>query len=134
MSGDMFRRLWARLKRRNDRNPLSGVLSVSGDGVVLRIEGQEKWRFHWADITRVETYKIDLFTFDTICLSFVDELRQLEYKTFEEMAGFSDFIAELDRHFPGIDNNWYTTVMLPAFSTNYRVLWPDRPQYDNQKT
>jgi len=41
----------------------------------------------WDEVTRIETYKRDVFTWDMICLDFFVESRQLTYPTHDEMQG-----------------------------------------------
>lgn len=76
----------------------------------------------WAAIKAIATYKLDLGTYDEICLAFkVADGSWVE--VVESAPGFSDLMAEVDRRFPEIPRDWYRRVMLPAFATNYRVLW-----------
>jgi hypothetical protein len=119
----MFERLrefWRRFLR-GGRGQLS--LAVTELGVVLSADGRERWHFAWADVTRIETYKRDLLTVDTICLDFCVGGRQLTYPTHDDMSGFDDLCGRLRDRFPRIAEDWLREVAFPAFETNHRVLY-----------
>jgi hypothetical protein len=119
----MFRslkNLWTRALRRRRENPR---LVITEEGVALAADGCELWRFNWRDVTRVETYKRDLFTFDMICLDFVVAAQRLRYPTHDEMQCFDDLCGCLRDHFPTIAESWWREVAFPAFETNHKVLY-----------
>jgi hypothetical protein len=39
------------------------------------------------------------------------------------MVGYHDLQPWLQKKFPEIQSNWFTTVAFPAFVTNYTVIW-----------
>lgn len=77
-------------------------------------------------MTRIATYKLDLFAVDTIVIAFETRERPgFALEVWEECLGFRALFATLHSEFD-VDPEWYGTVMLPAFATNYRVLF-ERP-------
>ena len=102
-------------------------LAVTADRVTLYADGRESWHFRWDEVTRVETYKHDLFTVDLICLNFFIEGRQMMCPTDEEIQGFDLLCEHLQSRFPSIDEHWWQQVAFPAFAPNSRVLYEKTP-------
>lgn len=101
-------------------------LEITDDGLALFESGREVYRFRWADVSKVETYKRDLFSVDMICLDFAVDADQMVYMTHDEMEGFSELSSRLTRYFPVIAPDWWSEVAFPAFATKHRVLY-ERP-------
>lgn len=78
---------------------------------------------HWADVSRIQTYKIDLLTADCICLLFESRSGQAPVQVSEEWAGFPDLFGPLSAAFPSIPQSWYIEVMSPAFEAKRTVLY-----------
>jgi hypothetical protein len=112
--------LWKQAARRSREQPR---LEVTDDEVALFDHRGEIWRFRWANITRVETFKRDLFVVDMICLNFSDDDRRLTYRTHDDMSGFDTLCERLRQHFPSIAVDWWSQVAFPAFETNHCVLY-----------
>jgi hypothetical protein len=98
-------------------------LEITDDSLALFESGREVYRFRWADVSRVQTYKQDLFSVDMICLDFVVDADQMVYTIHDEMDGFSDLSNRLTQYFPSIASNWWSEVAFPAFATKYRILY-----------
>lgn len=98
-------------------------LEITDDGLALFESGREVYRFRWANVFRVETYKRDLFTVDMICLNFAADADQMVYMAHDEMDGFSELSSRLTRYFPSIAPDWWGEVALPAFATKHRILY-----------
>jgi hypothetical protein len=77
----------------------------------------------WADVAKIQTYKLDLLTTDCICLLFESMSGQPPVQVSEEWKGFSALFNPLTAAFPSIPRNWYTEVMTPAFETKQTVLY-----------
>jgi hypothetical protein len=77
----------------------------------------------WADVAKIQTYKLDLLTTDCICLLFESRSGQPPVQVSEEWKGFSDLLNPLTAAFPSIPQNWYMEVMTPAFETKQTVLY-----------
>jgi hypothetical protein len=80
----------------------------------------------WADISRIQTYKLDLLTTDCICLLFGVGSAEQPVQISEEWKGFSDLVVCLPQAFPSIPGSWYAEAMTPPFETNLTVLYEDR--------
>ncbi len=77
---------------------------------------------NWSDIQEIVTYKHDFVAYDMVCIAL--QLQGSKWvEVWEEDPRFGTLTAELRRRFPTIPESWYHDVCLPAFKTNYRVLW-----------
>ena len=119
--------LWSRIQsffRRGGRaDPLVRVCDEGFD--LLDAATQAVIRsVRWADVAKVQTYKLDLLTTDCICLLFESRSGQPPVQVSEEWKGFSDLFGPLTAAFPSIPQNWYLDVMTPAFETK-RTVWYD---------
>jgi hypothetical protein len=101
-------------------------LEIIDDGLALFESGREVCRFRWADVSKVETYKRDLFSVDMICLDFSLDAGQMVYTAHDEMDGFSELSSHLTRYFPSIAPDWWSEVAFPAFATKHRICMRDR--------
>ncbi len=118
--------LWSRIQsffRRGGRaDPL---VRVSDDGFeLLDAASQAVSRsVRWADVAKIQTYKLDLLTTDCICLRFELRSGHPPVQVSEEWKGFADLLGPLSAAFPSIPQNWYMDVMTPAFETKQTVLY-----------
>lgn len=79
-------------------------------------------RVGWSDIRAIRTYKIDVFAYDVICLSFqvaADHWVEIG----ESFIGAGELFEQVSRRFPLVDADWYQHVMFPAFAPNDALLW-----------
>lgn len=77
----------------------------------------------WTAVSRVVTYKADLFAYDLICFGFTVDGCPATVVADEQMPGWDDLTAALPARLEGVADGWYGTVMHPAFATNARVIW-----------
>lgn len=98
-------------------------LEISDDGLALFEGDREVYSFRWSDVSKVETYKRDLFAVDMICLDFTVDKDQSVYMTHDDMNGFNELTSQLTRHFPSIAPDWWSRVAFPAFATNHGILY-----------
>ena len=98
-------------------------LSVTDDGVSLFADDQPAWTFQWTEVTRIDTYKRDLFAVDMICLDFMVATRQLTFSTDDQMQGFDLLCRQLRHVFPSIAPDWWLQVAFPAFAIRHSVLY-----------
>jgi hypothetical protein len=111
---------WLRRLRARRLPPRIDVLP---DGFDLVAPDGERRPIRWASVTKIATYKIDLFTIDEIVLAIeVAESPGMVQLVSEEWAGFHDLRVQMEEHF-GLSPDWYSQVMHPAFAPNYRVLY-----------
>jgi len=122
----MFQKLHTIFEKAMHRRKEQLRLAVSDAEVQLFKDDREVWRFGWDEVTKIVTYKRDLFSVDLICLDFFVESQQLTYPTHEEMAGFRDLSERMRRLFPSISEGWWSEVAFPAFATNEKILY-DKP-------
>ncbi len=104
-------------------NDISPRLELSEGGLAFAGSTTPGWSFAWDHVTRVETYKLDLFVVDRICLDFTVEPCNRVYSTHDDMQGFRELCSQLRRHFPTIDERWGMDVAFPAFTSNKKVLY-----------
>ena len=119
----MIQKLLSFIKKTPHQRQEQARLEVSNDEVVLFADNREVWRFSWNSVTKIETYKRDMFTTDLICLDFFIESKNLTYPTNEEMQGFVKLRDQLSSHFPSIGKDWLRQVTFPAFVLNRKVLY-----------
>ena len=77
----------------------------------------------WAEVSRIQAYKLDLMTTDCICLLFEFSSETPPVQISEEWQGFQELFAPLTQRFPDIPGSWYTDIMLPAFETKRTTLY-----------
>ncbi|MGA3045855.1 MAG: hypothetical protein ABSD67_04490 [Terracidiphilus sp.] len=77
----------------------------------------------WTKIEIVAAFKRDLYAVDLICIAF--ETADFVYEINEEMVCWAAFVGEIATHLPGClkAEDWYQAVTLPAFKTNWTVLY-----------
>jgi hypothetical protein len=110
------------------RPPADPVIRLLNDGFALLDPGSgvEIRTVHWADVSRIQTYKIDLVTTDCICLLFESRSGAEPTQVCEEWQGFADLFEPLSAAFPTLSKSWYMEVMQPAFETKRTVLYDAR--------
>ena len=118
-------RRWLQTFLAGFRRPKRAVLrlSVTEDTLCLFADDQSAWTLRWEEVTRIDTYKRDLFTVDMICLDFTMAGRQMYCQTHDEMEGFDVLCQQLGGTFPSIAPDWWMQVAFPAFATQHRVLY-----------
>ena len=97
------------------------TIEIADDAVVIRRQGHPSVRFRWAEVDEAVTFKRDCYIYDDIRLAFRLADRWVEIS--EESPEWSDLAAAMESHLPGVPADWYLEVMMPAFATNFRVLF-----------
>jgi hypothetical protein len=117
-----------RIKSRCDgRRQTVYDLSWDQSGVELRWLTIENERgsvsFLWESVSAVDTFKLDLWSFDCICLSFKTPDGWIEVN--EHMKGWDDFLDVAESSLPGFPphEKWWKKVAFPPFETNQSTLW-----------
>jgi hypothetical protein len=75
----------------------------------------------WNDVNELHAYKKDLLTYDEICINII--LPKSIITITEEIEGWVEFIEKMNKVFPSINKEWYADIMLPAFKTNFTILY-----------
>lgn len=120
-----------KIKMRIQRRRLARTRQVSfnfnSDGVTytswINGELENDQLIPWTNIEKVAAFKRDLYAVDLICIAF--ETAEFVYEINEEMVSWPAFVKEIATHLPGClkAEEWYQSVMLPAFKTNWTVLY-----------
>ncbi len=124
--------LWSRMlsffQRKRRADPF---IRLTSDGfVVLDADTQAALRtVHWADVLRIQTYKLDLITTDCICLVFEFKSSESPVQLSEEWPGFQDLFVPLSTAFPSIPQDWYGNVMKPPFEEKRTILFQAEALY-----
>ena len=108
-------------RKRKAAEPMSVQLEEAG----LTVSRGDEILFgvNWSDVREVVAFKRDQFVVDSICVGFrVDETDQY-FEVSEDFANFEALLEALPRAFPGIQPDWYGSVMLPVFETNWMTIW-----------
>ena len=118
--------LWSRIQsffgRKGSADP---IVRVTDDGFAL-LDAKTRSEIRvvrWTDVARIQTYKLDLFTTDCICLLFESRSGQPPVQVSEEWEGFNDLFGPLSAAFPSIPQSWYMEVMSPPFQAKRTVLY-----------
>jgi len=75
----------------------------------------------WEEIDKITAYKIDLMTFDEICLH-VDH-KEGKFTISEDTPGWHLFVKKTKLIFSGIDREWDIKIVYPSFATNLTVIY-----------
>src|SRR4051794_11105770 len=124
-------RLWSRAKALFGRSipapEPDRKIEVTPIGFEVRGPGSEipEYAIRWDEIQRIRTYKLDLHSFDCICLLFETQGTP-PAQVSEEWDGFVGLMEQMRLRFPSIPSDWYETVMLPAFERNEAILFEKR--------
>lgn len=97
-----------------------GIFEYSSTGFSILLNEETK-KVAWLEVERLEVYKIDLLTFDEVCLDIV--LSTTVIRITEKTDGWNTFIQKLQAQFPGIEKDWYSKIIQPPFQTNHSVLY-----------
>jgi len=121
--------LWSRIRSRiSGHAPADPHIRIVAEGfdLVKPADGSVAASVRWADVARIQAYKLDLVTTDCICLLFEFRAGRASVQISEEWPGFADLFGPLERHFPTIPESWYVDVMTPAFEAKQTVLFEDK--------
>ena len=90
---------------------------------VKRDDGDEVIRLGWGQVANVFAYKRDLYSVDQIC--FVIECAEFGIEVREGDEGYESVIAQMERKIPGFParDQWWETVALPPFATNWTKIY-----------
>ncbi len=111
------------LKKRLSHKPPQWEVRLEPDGYTILRDDNIQVHGRWSDVREVFAYKDDLFSYDEICVG----LRYSEDGSFwwvgEEHIGSQLFMEELKTHFPGMRQDGFSEVAIPAFAYNRMNLW-----------
>jgi hypothetical protein len=113
----------SKLKKRMSRQEHRRVVKCDDEGFEVFEEARSQARVRWSDVLEVFAYKMDLFMYDEICIGFRVSADGTHWWVSEEFIGYRELIEELRHRFPGIREDWFSTVAFPAFVPNRTTLW-----------
>jgi hypothetical protein len=86
-------------------------------------EHKEQVIGNWAMVQEVFAFKQDRLTYDDICIGLRFDSTGSYWWVAEDYIGYSDFLEELYRRFPGIREDWFGEVAQPPFEEKRTTLW-----------
>ena len=107
---------------RAKQESLPRTISLGERGFDLIVIGLPAISVHWHEVTRISTYKHDLFAVDSVCLLF-ELAGERSVEVWEEDDGFRRLADHLRDYFNEVPIDWYEEVLLPPFASNARVLY-----------
>ena|ERR1035437_5308815 len=77
----------------------------------------------WSEVKEIFAFKRDLWGYDLICIGFRISDDGEYWEIDEQMPGYKEVIAAVEKAFPGIETEWWRKVAFPAFKMNFMTLW-----------
>jgi hypothetical protein len=122
--GGIMKTLFEKFKSRPAWPYQPRFIKFDTEGFSVTEEGTPEVRGDWISIREVFAYKLDLFSFDEICIGLrYDNSAGMHWWIGESYVGYKDFLEEITRRFPGIRTDWFAEVAKPAFAENRTTLW-----------
>ena len=78
--------------------------------------------YKWEEIQTVYGYKVDLLTYDEVCID-VYTIDQKKFTITESTGGWFQFISRLSENIKSIEIDWYVKIANPAFEKNLTLLY-----------
>jgi len=119
-------RLNAKLFKENEPPP-SLIVEEGGFSYVQR---DRETIVRWSDVKEIFAFKRDIFSYDLICVGFRVSDDGTYWEIDEQMHGYEEVLAALDKAFPEVATRWWQKVAFPAFETNFLTLWGDPKQQE----
>ena len=105
----------------NDRHPDIEVFTYTAQGFFINIP-EITTEIKWTDIQTIFGYKIDLLTFDEICIEVFYDYNH-SFKLSEYSISWDSFLKKIKEQFPEIDENWHFDIIPPAFKSNLTLIY-----------
>ena len=96
------------------------TVDLTENGFVINYNG-EITQFEWNEIDKLIGFKFDRITIDEICLN-IEAENKIAITT-EDFIGWRDFMNELLKKFPEIDEHWEGIIAKPAFERKETELY-----------
>jgi hypothetical protein len=97
-----------------------GIFTYGDGGFSIRYKGGDH-AIHWNQLEKLTAYKIDLMTFDEICINIVHGRESITIS--EDTPGWHKFVEKTKTVLPGVDKEWDTKIAYPSFATNLTVIY-----------
>jgi hypothetical protein len=114
---------FSKFRRRLSRHGPQQEVKFDRDGFSVFEESTPKGRVLWSEVVEVFAYKLDLGTYDEMCIGFRIDADGTHWCVSEEFVGYQELIQKLRDKYPGIRDDWFSTVAFPAFAPNRTTLW-----------
>ena len=115
--------LISKLKRRFSKDFPKRKVLFDDVGFTVFEEEKQIVRVEWVSVKEVFAYKVDLGTYDEICIGFRFDDTGAHWWISEEFEGYKELVGELTARFIGINTDWFHEVAFPAFAYNRTTLW-----------
>lgn len=102
------------------------MLQIVEDQLAEVEHGKLRYAVPLAAVLCIVAFKRDMLTTDLLCLEFryVDTAgTPMHVEINEDMPGFEQVIAALERKMPGFDKDWRAKVVNPPFAQNETVIF-----------
>jgi hypothetical protein len=100
----------------------TGIFLYNALGFKVSFKSGDTYDVNWSDIETILAYKIDLYTFDSICLEvFFNE--EKAFRITEETDGWYKFLEKISETFPQIKKGWEFEIIVPAFKENLTIIF-----------
>lgn len=101
-------------------NNESSVFHYDSDGFTV-IYKELSSKVEWSAISQISVFKLDLITIDRVDMDIDHGDTILSIS--EDLTGWGEFVGKLHEKFPEIPKDWYVDICLPAFATNFSVIY-----------
>lgn len=122
----MIKNIKAKIRTILSRNQPKREVRFDDSGFTIRDGRKEPVTGSWAMVKEVFAFKLDRFTYDDICIGLRFDSSGNYWWISEVDVGYQDFMKELKRRFPGIREDWFAEVAVPAFLENRTTLWGEK--------
>src|SRR5882757_1198734 len=97
-----------------------GTFTYNNLGFVIELDN-ELHSIKWADIERLQAYKVDLMTTDEICMYITYNNKWIMIT--EDTSGWYKFIERLQSSLPDITDKWEATVLKSPFEYDLTTIY-----------
>ena len=112
----------SKIKSVFSRKSEADVLSADNVGVTAERSNNKTQLLIWKQVKSVAVYKKDEFMSDLICIEF-GLPENMVVTLHEELEGYHSVVQAMHIQFEGIEKDWYSKIVQPAFERNYRVIY-----------
>lgn len=113
-------KLWLKARKKDPHRRI--LLVDNGFEVYEPMASTPAQIVRWANVTRIEAWKWDVFCYDLICISF--ESGEDVCTIVEDEPGYKEACSKMMERFPEIPE-WFWVVAVPPFAPTVTQLWPD---------
>lgn len=105
------------------KDPLPTRVVLEGDTVTVFAQDTAIESFRWSEVSMVSAYKQDCFAVDRIWMAFDLPGDAAPVCVHEECQGWDELVEQMQQRCAGYRADWWSTVAVPAFETNFTVIW-----------